>query len=89
MAAARKVSQAANTAVWLAAWGVPVRLAGNALGQDELGDRLWGWLGAYPCLDLRFIERLPGGHPVLPHPGHAGCRALHLVTGIPKRPRPG
>lgn len=51
---------AANTAVWLAAWGVPVRLAGNALGQDELGDRLWGWLGAYPCLDLRFIERLPG-----------------------------
>ena len=51
---------AANTAVWLAAWGVPVRLAGNALGQDDLGDRLWGWLGAYPCLDLRFIERLPG-----------------------------
>ena len=51
---------AANTAVWLAAWGVPVRLAGNALGQDELGDRLWGWLGAYPSLDLRFIERLPG-----------------------------
>jgi ribokinase len=51
---------AANTAVWLAAWGVPVRLAGNAIGRDELGDRLWAWLSAYPSLDLHFIERLPG-----------------------------
>jgi sugar/nucleoside kinase (ribokinase family) len=51
---------AANTAIWLAAWGVPVRLAGNALGRDDLGDRLWAWLSAYPTLDLGFIDRQPG-----------------------------
>lgn len=50
---------AANTAVWLAGWEVPTRLAGNALGRDELGERLWTWLGGYPSLDLRFVERLP------------------------------
>ena len=48
---------AANTAVWLAQWGVPVRLAGNAIGQDEYGERLWDWLGRYPTLDVRAIER--------------------------------
>lgn len=79
---------AANTAVWLAAWGVPVRLAGNALGRDDLGDRLWAWLGAFPSLDLRFIERLP--ELVTPF-----CRILVtpdaersiLVYGYPQTPK--
>jgi sugar/nucleoside kinase (ribokinase family) len=48
---------AANTAVWLAGWGVPVRLAGNAIGRDTYGERLWGWLSQHPALDVRTIER--------------------------------
>lgn len=79
---------AANTAVWLAGWGVPVRLAGNALGQDELGERLWAWLSAYPDLDLRFIERLPGlATPfcrILVTPD--GERSI-LVYGYPQMPK--
>jgi sugar/nucleoside kinase (ribokinase family) len=79
---------AANTAVWLAAWGVPVRLAGNAIGQDELGRRLWTWLGAYPGLDLRFIEHLPDvATPfcrILVTPD--GERSI-LVYGYPRTPK--
>jgi len=48
---------AANTAVWLASWGVPVRLAGNTIGCDEYGTELWERLSAHPTLDLRYIER--------------------------------
>jgi sugar/nucleoside kinase (ribokinase family) len=48
---------AANTAVWLAQWGVPVRLAGNAIGQDEYGRQLWDWLCQHPALDVCTIER--------------------------------
>jgi sugar/nucleoside kinase (ribokinase family) len=51
---------AANTAVWLAAWGVPVRLAGNALGDDDLGRRLLAWLSQHPALDLGGLEVRPG-----------------------------
>ncbi len=47
---------AANTAVWLAGWDVPVGLAGNAIGRDEYGRRLLEWLGQYPTLDLRHVE---------------------------------
>ncbi len=47
---------AANTAVWLAGWGVRVGLAGNAIGQDAYGRRLLDWLSQYPRLDLRYIE---------------------------------
>ena len=48
---------AANTAVWLASWGVSVRLAGNAIGCDDYGKLLWGWLNHHPALDLRYIEK--------------------------------
>jgi sugar/nucleoside kinase (ribokinase family) len=48
---------AANTAVWLAWWGVPVRLAGNAIGRDDYGEQLWSWLSRHTALDLRYIER--------------------------------
>lgn len=51
---------AANTAVWLAHFGLPVRLAGNALGRDLYGDWLWGWLSAHPGLDLAHVERRAG-----------------------------
>ena len=48
---------AANTAVWLASWGIPVRLAGNGIGRDEYGTELWERLSAHTTLDLRYIER--------------------------------
>ncbi len=47
---------AANTAVWLAGWGVSVGLAGNVIGRDEYGRSLLEWLGRYPALDLRRVE---------------------------------
>jgi sugar/nucleoside kinase (ribokinase family) len=46
---------AANSAVWLARWEVPVRLAGNHIGQDEYGLRLLGWLRRYPSLSLEDV----------------------------------
>ena len=48
---------AANTAVWLARWGVSVGLAGNSIGCDEYGKQLWDWLNQHPTLDTRHIER--------------------------------
>jgi len=48
---------AANTAVWLAHMGVPAGLAGNAIGCDAYGERLWGWLESHPLLDLSLVER--------------------------------
>jgi sugar/nucleoside kinase (ribokinase family) len=48
---------AANTAVWLASWGIPVRLAGNSIGHDDYGTELWKWLRAHVALDLRYVER--------------------------------
>ena len=47
---------AANSAVWLACWGVATRLLGNAIGADDLGGRLLAWLRRYPQLDLRFLQ---------------------------------
>ncbi len=60
---------AANTAVWLASWGVPVRLAGNGIGRDDYGTELWEWLSAHATLDLRYVER--DAHIVTPF-----CRIL-------------
>ena len=31
---------AANSALWLANWAVPTRLAGHDLGDDQAGDRV-------------------------------------------------
>lgn len=47
---------AANTAVWLAGWGVRVGLAGNAIGRDAYGRQLLNWLGQRFSLDRRWLE---------------------------------
>lgn len=64
---------ATNVAVALAAWGVPVRLAGNAIGDDDLGRQLRGWLAQYPALDLALLET--ADHPT------PFCRILVLPSG--------
>jgi len=46
---------AANSALWLANWGLPTRLAGHDLGDDRAGDEVRAVLAAQPKLDLRFI----------------------------------
>jgi len=79
---------AANTAVWLARWGIPTRLAGNAIGCDDYGARLWGWLSEHPALDLSRVERR--GEVVTPF-----CRVLvtpdaersFLIFGYPQTPK--
>jgi sugar/nucleoside kinase (ribokinase family) len=47
---------AANTGAWLARWGIPVRLMGNAIGTDEYGWKLAGWLGEHPSLNLDDVQ---------------------------------
>ena len=51
---------AANTAVWLAAMGVKVRLCGNAIGQDAYGDRIIEKLSRTPALDRGLVEQREG-----------------------------
>ncbi len=50
---------AANVAVHLAAWGVPVVLAGNAIGQDAYGALVWQRLAQFDALDVSLLARLP------------------------------
>ncbi len=52
---------AANTALWLASWGVPVRLAGNAVGRDAYGEILLEALERYPSLGIGYLEIEPDG----------------------------
>jgi len=49
---------ATQTAVWLARWGVPVALTGNAIGQDEYGKKILEWLTAYESFDIHQIQQL-------------------------------
>jgi len=51
---------AANTAIWLAGWGVRVTLSGNVIGGDDLGRQLLSWLRLFPTLDLDAVERRAG-----------------------------
>ncbi len=46
---------AANAAVWLAHWGIPVRLAGLDLGDDADGAFIRQQLACYPLLDSHYI----------------------------------
>ena len=46
---------AANSALWLANWGLPTRLAGHDLGDDRAGDEVRAVFAAQPQLDTRFI----------------------------------
>jgi sugar/nucleoside kinase (ribokinase family) len=79
---------AANTGAWLAHWGIPVRLMGNAIGTDEYGWKLAGWLGEYPALNLDDVEIQKG----LTTPF---CRVLvtpdaersFLIFGYPQAPK--
>lgn len=48
---------AANSALWLANWGLPTRLAGHDLGDDRAGDAVREVLAAQEQLDTRFIAR--------------------------------
>lgn len=79
---------AANFAVLLAAWGVRVGLGGNAIGQDDLGKELAGWLLRYPALDVSRLAVLPGVRTpfcrILVTPD--GERSI-LVYGYPQTPK--
>lgn len=47
---------AANSALWLANWGLPTRLAGHDLGDDRAGDEVREVFRAHPHLDTRFVN---------------------------------
>jgi len=51
---------ASNTAVWLAALGVNVKLTGNALGRDSYGDMIIDGLRNYSKIDLSLVEQREG-----------------------------
>lgn len=46
---------AANTAVWLAHWGTPVKLVGHELGDDRYGQLVRDQFALYPYLDTQHI----------------------------------
>ncbi len=62
---------AANSALWLANWGVKTRLAGHDLGDDAAGRVVLDVLSRQPQLDTRFIAV---------HPGYRTPRCQCLVT---------
>ncbi len=62
---------AANSAMWLANWELPTRLAGHDLGDDRPGDLVRELLAALPLLDTRYIAC---------HPGYRSPRCQCLVT---------
>ena len=51
---------AANSALWLANWGLPTRLAGHDLGADASGAAVREVFARYPLLDLRFVAEHAG-----------------------------
>lgn len=50
---------AANTAVWLAHWDVPVSLTGNVIGTDPYGRLLMEHLQGYPHMELTYLRQEP------------------------------
>lgn len=65
---------AALTAVWLAHWGLSVRLSGNAIGTDHHADQILSWLHAYPAIDTSYIQQSsdvtsPYAHAIVPPNG--------------------
>ncbi|MCY4061633.1 MAG: PfkB family carbohydrate kinase [Chloroflexi bacterium] len=62
---------AANSAMWLANWGVATRLAGHDLGDDRPGDLVRQLLADLPQLDTRYIAS---------HAGYRTPRCQCLVT---------
>ena len=51
---------AANTAVWLAALGVDVKLSGNAIGHDDYGELILERLRQHDRIDLSLVEQRHG-----------------------------
>jgi sugar/nucleoside kinase (ribokinase family) len=51
---------ASNTAVWLAALGVKVKLTGNAIGRDAYGNLVMEGLRKHSNIDLSLVEQLDG-----------------------------
>lgn len=51
---------ASNTAVWLAALGVRVKLTGNVIGRDTYGDWIIEGLSKHPNIDLNLVEQRKG-----------------------------
>ena len=51
---------ASNTAVWLAALGVKVKLTGNTIGHDPYGDQIMERLGKQSNIDLSLVEQRGG-----------------------------
>lgn len=51
---------ASNTAVWLAALGVKVKLTGNAIGSDAYGNLVMEALRKHSNIDLSLVEQLDG-----------------------------
>jgi sugar/nucleoside kinase (ribokinase family) len=51
---------AANTAVWLSALGVKVKLTGNVIGHDPYGDSIMERLGRHSNMDLSLVEQREG-----------------------------
>lgn len=45
------------TASWLASWGVPVTLTGNAIGTDAYGKQIIDWLEHYPSFSSDLIQQ--------------------------------
>jgi sugar/nucleoside kinase (ribokinase family) len=48
---------AANTAVWLAAMGISVKLTGNAIGKDDYGNLIVKKLASHSEIDRRLVEQ--------------------------------
>ena len=51
---------AANTAVWLAALGLSVKLSGNVIGHDPYGELILGRLRKHTQIDLSLVEQRDG-----------------------------
>ena len=51
---------ASNTAVWLAAMGVKVKLTGNVIGRDPYGDMIMERLRQHSNIDLSLVEQREG-----------------------------
>lgn len=62
---------AANSALWLANWGVPTRLAGHDLGDDRAGAAVRQVFSAHSQLDTRYVAC---------HAGYRSPRCQCLVT---------
>ncbi len=62
---------AANSALWLANWGLPTRLAGHDVGADAPGKAVLAVLAQYDALDARYVAL---------HEGYRTPRCQCLVT---------